>query len=296
MSLLHWTGAGIFQLRHLVNPATRHLLPFVDLQKQYQIPKTLFYSYLQFRHFFATKSPTLSLDKPSDFEMLCAKGPYEPQLISTIYRILHEANPLKVDSHHYMKKWTPLLQHDISLLDWESIWESTSRISRCVAHKESAYKILLSWYKTPERLHACNSTTSKMCWRCNKAVGSQYHILWECPLVTQFWAQIQTVLQKLLGVPIPLNPMHYILGLPVPGIHKSKRKLMSFILLAAKRTIPKLCLFSSSPTLTQTLSILMDIWRMEHPSAVVDDSISKFSQTWQSWDESEYSSETYSSN
>lgn len=245
--MLHWVWAGIFQLRQLVNPATRHLLTFIDLQEQHQIPKTLFYSYLQIRHFFTTKSPTLTLDKPIDFKMLCAKGPYEPQLISTIYKILHEATPLKVDSHHYMRRWSQILQYDIFLLAWDCIWESTSKISRCVTHKESTYKILLFWYRTPKCLHAYNPTISKLCWRCNKAVGSHFHIFWECPLVTQFWAQIQTLLEKLLEVPIPLNPMHLILGLPFSGIHKTKRRLMSFILLAAKRTIPGLWLSTPPP-------------------------------------------------
>lgn len=293
--MLHWTGAGSFQLRHLVNPASRHLLTFTDLQKQHQFPKTCLYAYLQFRHFFTSKAPALSLDKPTNFEILCANGPYEPHLISTIYTILHEVKPLKIDSHHYMKRWSQTLQHDITLLDWENIWESTAKISRCVAHKESTYKILLFWYKTPERLHKYNPTTSNMCWRCNKAVDSHFHFFWECPLVTQFWAQIQKVLEKLMGVSIPLNPMHYILGLPVPGIHKFKRRLMSFVLLAAKRTTPKLWLSTASPTLIQTLTIISDIRRMEHLTAIVEGSSHTFLKIWKSWDDYDYGSETDSS-
>lgn len=97
--MLAWTQAGIFQLRQLVNPVIQHFLSFSDLKK-HQSPKTLFYSYLQFRHFFSSRSPSLSpslsLEKPSDFELLCARGPYEPQLISAIYKIQHEAIPTTI--------------------------------------------------------------------------------------------------------------------------------------------------------------------------------------------------------
>lgn len=91
-----------------------------------------------------------------------------------------------------------------------------------------------------------------------------------------------------MGTSIPLDPMHYLLGLPFHGIHKSKRKLMSFILLAAKKNIPRLWLSTPpSPTLSQTLSALADIHRMEHLTAIIDDSIQKFSHIWQPWDDSE---------
>lgn len=186
-----------------------------------------------------------------------------------------------------MRKWSQILQHDISLLDWESIWVSTSKISRCVSHKETAYKIIMFWYRTPALLHACNPTISRQCWRCNNAVGSHYHIFWECPSVCQFWTQIQT----LLGTPILLKPIHYQFGLPFPGIPKAKRRLMLFTLLAAKLAIPSLWLSTSPPTFPQFLTILADIHRMEHLTALVELSLQKFSKVWQIWDESEYCSE-----
>lgn len=60
-SMLPWTQAGIFQLRHLVHPVTRKLLSFSDLQSKHKIPKTLFYSFLQIKHFFITRTPQITL-------------------------------------------------------------------------------------------------------------------------------------------------------------------------------------------------------------------------------------------
>lgn len=81
--MLPWTQAGMFQLRHLVHPATRKLMSFSDLQTKYELPTSLLYSYIQFKHFFHSNSPLLSLEKPTDFETLCANGPYEPKQISS---------------------------------------------------------------------------------------------------------------------------------------------------------------------------------------------------------------------
>lgn len=153
--ILPWTQAGVFQLRHLVHPVTRTLLTFTDLQSKYQVPKSLFYSYLQIKHFFfSAKCPSLSLDKPTGFELMCVQRPYEPHLISAIYKILHEATPLTESSHSYMSRRSHTLQQSISLSDWDKIWESASKVSRCVAQRETAFKILIFWYRTPDFLNA----------------------------------------------------------------------------------------------------------------------------------------------
>lgn len=73
---LPWIQAGVFQLWHLVNPVTLRFMSFSDLQVKHQVPKKLLYSYLQFKHYFSIKSPSLSLEKPTTFELLCANVPY----------------------------------------------------------------------------------------------------------------------------------------------------------------------------------------------------------------------------
>lgn len=86
------------------------------------------------------------------------------------------------------------------------------------------------------------------------------------------WSKIQDLLQT-LSTPIPLNPMHFLLGLPLPVISKASGKLMSFILLAAKRTIPRHWLSTSPPTFHHLLSIMADICGMEHLTAKIEDTL-----------------------
>lgn len=113
--------------------------------------------------------------------------------------------------------------------------------------RETAYKILMFWYRTPEVLHKYDSSFPQTCWRCLKDIGMHYHILWDCPMILPFWNSVQS----LLKMDLPLDPAHYLLGLPIPGVLKHAKKLISFILLAAKRVIPTGWLFSNPPTQSQ---------------------------------------------
>lgn len=69
-----WSQAGIFQLRHPVHPVTRKLLSFQELQTKFDIPKKLLLSYLQFKHYFHSISPALTLEKPNAFEALSPRS------------------------------------------------------------------------------------------------------------------------------------------------------------------------------------------------------------------------------
>lgn len=231
--MLPWTQAGIFQLRNLVHPLTHALLPFDEIQRKHQIPKHLFYSYLQIKHYFSTKSPTLTLDNPTPFELLCAQGPYQTRLISEMYNYLHEALPLSPTYHLYMKKWSQIINQPILIPQWQKIWEASSKSSRCVEQRETSYKILLFWFRTPEVLHRYDPGVPRVCWRCRDDTGSHFPIFWECPSIQSFWSSIHTYLQNLFEINLPLNPINFLLGLPFPELPKYAQKLAGFILLAA---------------------------------------------------------------
>lgn len=99
----------------------------------------------------------MTLDKPTPFELLCAQGPYQ--------------------THHlYMQRLSLVTQHPIALPQWQKIWEAISKSSRCVEQRETAYKILFFWYRTPEILQRYDPRVPRVCWKCHGEVGSHYHI------------------------------------------------------------------------------------------------------------------------
>lgn len=147
-----------------------------------------------------------------------------------IYKILHDSE----STHTYLKKWSHILQQPISLEDWGKIWESTSRTSRCVVQKETALKILLFWYRTPDFLHARNPEASSLCWRYQVSTGTRFHIFWEYPVISLFWVQIQDLLQNLLNTPYlsTLYITYWVFLLS--GIPKASGRLMCFIFIGCK--------------------------------------------------------------
>lgn len=132
--------------------------------------KNFFYSFLQIKDFFTTRTPQTTLDIPTDFELLCSRGPYESHLFSYIYKILHATPSITEQSHSYMWKWSHILHRLISLDEWRKIWDVTSKVSRCVAQKKTAYKILMFWYRTLEFLMTQKLTLSGQCWRCSSSL------------------------------------------------------------------------------------------------------------------------------
>lgn len=153
--------------------------------------------------------------------------------------------------------------------------------------KETAYKILFFWYKTPEILHRYDPKTPRVCWRCRGDIESHFHIFWDCPLIHPFWMAIQTFIQDLFSVSLPLDPVHFLLGLPIPGLSKCAKKLATFIILAAKRAIPLRWLSPSQPSLSPVLQTLEQICRMERLTAIVHDTLPQFSKIWDLWDHSD---------
>lgn len=79
-----WLNAPLFQLRNLVNPITRRLHTFNTLYGKFDILSHLFHFYLQVRRFFHSKSPTLTLDKPTAFELPMRSGP-SPMTFNILY-------------------------------------------------------------------------------------------------------------------------------------------------------------------------------------------------------------------
>lgn len=84
------------------------------------------------------------------------------------------------------------------------------------------------WYRTPEILHHHDPSVSSLCWRCDSFIGSHFHILWQCPQIQPFWVNVMSIHQTLTNTPLPLDKLHYLPGLPFPGLRK-KIKIKTII-------------------------------------------------------------------
>lgn len=107
-----------------------------------------------------------------------------------------------------MQKWSQILQRPIFLPQWQKIWETVSKSSRCIEQRETVYKIIFFWYRTPAVLHKYDPKVPLVCWRCQDNIGSLFHIFWDCPIIQPFWSSIQAHLQAFFKMNLPLDLIH----------------------------------------------------------------------------------------
>lgn len=100
-----WVQASLFQLRNPVLLVSRRLCTFEDLQENYNLPKHMFYFYLQVKHLFRSLSSALT-QIPTIFEYICTKDSYQCHLISSLYKVLHETSRLLKETLVYAQVGT----------------------------------------------------------------------------------------------------------------------------------------------------------------------------------------------
>lgn len=151
---------------------------------------------LQLNTFFIL-SASLTLDRPTKFEYLCVQRPYQLHLVSSIYHILHKATLPKgililicINENMYSSDLSP------RNFGKRSASASAFKFSKCMVQRETALKILMFWYRTPEVVNHQDSSFSALCWHCGLEVGSQFHIFWQCPWIWPFWTDVMLLLQK----------------------------------------------------------------------------------------------------
>ena len=66
-------------------------------------------------------------------------------------------------------------------------------------------KLSLRWYLTPLKLNKINANHPNVCWKCEKEVGTYFHMWWECEKVQRFWKQIFKEFSYMCGKDIECN-------------------------------------------------------------------------------------------
>ena len=125
-------------------------------------------------------------------------------MVSLLYLYLLKSSygPLAVDA-----TWRTDLPNLDPEFSWESVWSNISLTSRNPDHQQIHLNFIHRTYLTPRRLHAMRLLSSPNCTLCSSnALGTFFHIMWECPGVMHFWSMVAAELSSLLSVVIPPSP------------------------------------------------------------------------------------------
>lgn len=153
------------------------------------------------------------------FESLHTRITPQRHLISYIYTLLQD---------NLSPPWRDALrlswEGDLKMILSDDNWECIHKGSMNVAIQENGYKIATKWYRTPACLHKFSPKISNTCWRCKRAVGSMFHIWWECTLIQQFWSEVHALITQITTLTLDYGPAQYLLhhaNLPKKHYHKS---------------------------------------------------------------------------
>lgn len=162
---------------------------FDQLVKDYNLPKSHFFRYLQIRNFtrtyfasFPYKPPTCLLDE-------CLKlKPHIPGCVSQLYSIFQdmEGNSL----HHLKERWGEDLSVGLSEETWQRTIKKVHTSSICVRHGLVQFKILNRLYYSRVRLAQIFPDTDPNCIRCHQAPATLRHMFWTCSKLHTFWSEI----------------------------------------------------------------------------------------------------------
>lgn len=133
--------------------------------------------------------------------------------------------------------------------------------------------------QTPIVLHSFNPAVPEVCWRRTGDRGMLAHIFWFWPQDQGFWNIVQNVLELVLEVSLPHDPLHYLLS-----ISKSYKKLSAHILTAARRLIPHYWKSTETSSQSQLILVIAEVGVMEYLTALLRDSIKFFHKIWNFWD------------
>lgn len=105
-------------------------------------------------------------------------------------------------------------------------------------------------YLTPSRIAKFSPDQNPNCPRCSSNPCSFYHLLWSCPDIQNYWAQIITFLHDHMGSPIPLDPKLCLLGLfPDTAMDKYLAIFLGETLFCARKLVAKRWMRTASPTI-----------------------------------------------
>lgn len=269
---------GVGPLQHLLQDNS--LKPFSQLQSEYTIPTSEYFTYLRIQHCLKTVPLPLYNIHPKTWDYLTNPNT-NLRGISYFYNSLHQKHTFTKLKPH--KKWEIDLNHEFTDNQWHQAFKSTYKATKCAALWELAQKISLRWYMTPARITSINPQVPNICWRCNSSPGDLLHIFWSCHLLKTYWDSIFQLISNITHIKTPPSPALAILNLTIEDLPHPFRIVTTHILMAAKLNIARHWKSDTSLTLTQVVDLVSLHYSYEHTSASDTNHYKKIQSSWQPW-------------
>lgn len=274
-----WFNKGIVQISDLFVEGS--FLSFERLIKDFDIPKTHFFRYLQIRSFVTKHFTTYPGLPPACLLEDCLHSrPIVRGQKSRTYTLLHHITPeslsnLKISS-----------ESDLHLQISEDVWDlGISRIhstSLCIRHCLIQLKVFHRSYLSKAKLAKIYNTTEDGCPRCGQSPATMGHMFWSCCDLSRFWDLIFRVFSHICNIVIDPNPITAIFGV-IPnqyGLNSYQTNAVAFSSLLARRLILQKWKDARPPSFIQWVSEVMACLQIEKLRYCLRGAENKYFKTW----------------
>lgn len=227
------------------------LKTFRSLQIEYDLTSRDYYTYLQITHFLCS-FPMTVITLPWNINQFYSNINTRIKGVSLFYKMLNNKEVYTKTSA--MLAWERELGVSYTPDHWQKAPRMTYMATRSVNLWELTQKILLRWYLTPYRIAKFVLHSSTLCWRNCGQVGTLYHTLWSCRVITQYWKAVFHLLKQILKIHINVSPDLALLSLNIETIPTESRTIATHILLSAKLVLTRHWKKQTAPIIQEVIS------------------------------------------
>ena len=158
----------------------------------------------------------------------------EEHVITKMYKMLLQMNLEYEQVKECMIKWAKIFGYNITLEQWENMWNKGLKFTLNYNLKENFYKMMYRWYLTPDKLSKMYNGVTNVCWKCSQGEETFYHLWWTCEKAKKNWDQICIIIQKILKVNIQKKQELFLSGLMEKELEKQYGVLLLYMITAAR--------------------------------------------------------------
>ncbi len=274
---LRWTNLGIHNFKDLyVNDV---FATFQQLSDEFSLPKQHFFRYLQVRSFVHDTFPGFP-NLPSDSALDSFLTPI-PTLKGFISYIYSQISLLRSEPLVSIKS---LWEEDLGLALSEEVWTEILRrvhkSSICARHSLIQCKILHRTYYTKARLAKIYDGMTPTCDRCGQSPANLINTLWYCPSLYNYWTEIFNTLSEVVGEKLKPNALSALFGVAPPSLSKSKKDVLAFATLLARRLIVINWKSATAPCHTHWIRDTLYFLKLEKIRLSLTNSSGNFVKLW----------------
>lgn len=165
-------------------------------------------------------------------------------------------------------------------LHWQEVGIHAMEISICNRTISTQFRIVHRTHITPALNNKMDANASPLCYKCNFETGNYIHCFWSCVKLQSYWSGIVNEQCAIFGVPLELDLMCILLGLPDGHINIKHKRLFKLLTFAAWKNILLFGIKEAVPTKRLWHNLIMECIRNEYISCMLQSSVDAFYKVW----------------